>query len=56
MLPWPAQSPDPDPIEALWGDMEVELGQVWGMVSDVEALEAAAKLYGIPFRMKDWRN
>ena len=35
--------PDLNLIKALWGDMEVELGQIWGRASDVEALEAAVK-------------
>ena len=34
VIPWPAQSPDLNLIEALLGDMRVELGQIWGRVSD----------------------
>ena len=41
--PWVIRSPDLNLIEALWGDLEVELGQIWGRVSDPEALEAAVK-------------
>ena len=39
--PWVIRSRDLDLIEALWGDLELELGQIWGRVSDPEALEAA---------------
>ena len=43
VLPWPAQSPDPNLIEAFWQDVKVELGQIWGRMSDVGALEAAVE-------------
>ncbi|RPA95416.1 hypothetical protein L873DRAFT_1837182 [Choiromyces venosus 120613-1] len=32
---WPAQSPDLNLIEALWLDLETEIGQTWGQISDI---------------------
>ncbi|RPB13102.1 hypothetical protein P167DRAFT_486580, partial [Morchella conica CCBAS932] len=36
----PPQSPDLNLIEALWADMETELGQEIGRVRDLEVLKA----------------
>ena len=43
VLDLPAQSPDLNLAGALWKDVETELGQVWGEVSDFELLEAAVR-------------
>jgi hypothetical protein len=42
-IQWPAQSPELNLIVALWMDMETEMGEIWGRVGDVEALELCLK-------------
>ena len=42
---WPVQPPDFNLIEELWGDIDVELGQIWRKVSDPEALEGSIEYY-----------
>ena len=38
-LEWPAELRDLNLIEACWGDVETELGKIWGRAADVEALQ-----------------
>jgi len=39
ILEWPAQSPDLNPIESAWREIETDLGGIRGRASDVEALK-----------------
>ena len=38
-IPWPAQYSDLNLIEALWMDLETELGETWGRIEDINTLE-----------------
>ncbi|RPA99585.1 hypothetical protein L873DRAFT_1683125, partial [Choiromyces venosus 120613-1] len=40
---WPPQSLDLNLIEALWGDMETELGETFGWIKDIEVIIRAVK-------------
>lgn len=42
VLPWPTLPSDLNPMEALWRNVEVALGRIWGRGGVPEALEAAA--------------
>lgn len=43
VIPWPAQSPYLNSIEALWWEMETELGKTVGRVAEPEVLKIKLK-------------
>jgi hypothetical protein len=44
VIDWPPQSPDLNLIEAIWDDMETELGIIFGCSSTVEELQQQCRL------------
>ncbi|RPA88534.1 hypothetical protein L873DRAFT_1631255, partial [Choiromyces venosus 120613-1] len=42
-IQWPAQLPDLNLIEAIWMDLETELGETWGQIGDITTLQLCLK-------------